>query len=142
MCSPPNPPTDGPVALRARRIRAMTDTVRGSYRGVFSHDSPSSGLQLRPLTDCLFLTGCLALSLCLAQPHVIFLRCSRTRPRPLPTLARDVGVDTPPEASSTQSPKGRERALWPRKSILIKRYILICARLSRHHVHVRKTGEY
>lgn len=32
------------------------------------------------------------------------------------TLTRDVSVDTPPEVSSAQSPKSRERPLWLRLS--------------------------
>lgn len=52
LCSPPNPPTNGPVGICAIRTTTITDTVPVSYRCVFSHDSPSSGFQLRPLTNC------------------------------------------------------------------------------------------
>lgn len=42
----------GPSRCSARKIRTKTDTVPVSYRCVFSHDSPSSDFQLRPLTNC------------------------------------------------------------------------------------------
>lgn len=52
LCTPPNPPTDRPVAVCARRKRRKSKSAAVSYRRVFSHDSSSSGFQPRPLTNC------------------------------------------------------------------------------------------
>ena len=99
------------------RERGENTNMSVSYRCVFSHCSPSSGFRSRPSDEPLIPLGLShSLPSSLAHPHVIFLRCSRTKPRLL-RQPRDVSrwkrLWLTPSEGYTSGEAPREAAVPP-----------------------------